>query len=321
VTPSDFWQPYEETVASFDELASVIDEVFKKWSARSRVFAWRGLVNAEWPLHSSLYRRVAWTHTASLPEEHDIRRHEGNILADVHRWGLHVSPTGSRMSILNQLASLQHYGAATRLIDVTFNPWIGAWFAVEKKWDNGTEVHGAADARLFAIDVTGRLINENGSYREWEDCLRRPWPDRPAHTALAEEKQPYREWCSKVFAWRPPHYDNRISAQNGGFIFGGVPMTNGPTGQNQWPKGGGAPGVWKIAEVRKATSVALRPHKLRTTHGGVSQDAVYSFRISHAAKQEIRDRLERNFDYKHSTIYPDYTGFAEFATPHLKTKP
>lgn len=200
MTPSDFWQPYEETISSFDELASAVDAVFKKWSSRSRVFAWRGLVNADWPLHSSLYRRVAWTHTTALPEEVDIRRHEGNILADVHRWGLHVSPTGSRMSILNQLASLQHYGAATRLIDVSFNPWIGTWFAVEKKWDNGTEIYGADDARLFAIDVTGRLINENDSYREWEDSLRRPWPDRPSNSSSPDEKQPYREWCSKVFA-------------------------------------------------------------------------------------------------------------------------
>ena len=321
MNPSDFWQPCEETISSFDQLAEVIDEVFTKWSAKSRVFAWRGLVNAEWPLHSSLYRRVAWSQTASLPEEVDIRRHEGNILAEFHRWGLHVSPTGARMSILNQLAALQHHGAPTRLVDVTFNPWIGAWFAVEKKWHNGTEVHGSEDARLFAIDVTGRLINENDAYRDWEDSLRRPWPERPSTSASSEEKGPYREWCSKVFAWRPPHYDSRISAQNGGFIFGGVPMTNGPSGQNKWPKSGNDTGFWKIAEVRAATSVALRRHKLRTVRGGVSQDAVYSFRILHTAKREIRERLERNFDYKHSTIYPDYTGFAEFATPTLKSKP
>ncbi|MCD6495507.1 FRG domain-containing protein [Candidatus Bipolaricaulota bacterium] len=320
MTSSDFWQPYEETISSYDELASVIDEVFTKWSARSRVFAWRGLVNADWPLHSSLYRRVLWTHTKSLPEEADIRRHEKSILADVHRWGLHVSPTGARMSILNQLATLQHYGAPTRLIDVTFNPWIGAWFAVEQKWNNGDELHAASDARLFAIDVTRRLINENDSYRDWEDEPHTPWPHRPPKNASDDEKRTWREWCSKVFAWHPPHYDNRIAAQNGGFIFGGVPMTNGLTGQNQWPKGGDTPGFWKIAEVRSATSVALRPHKLETTHGGVSQNAVYSFRITHSAKTEIRERLERNFNYKHSTVYPDYTGFAEFATHNLKTR-
>lgn len=311
MTPSDFWQPYEVTISSYNELASVIDEVFTKWFKKNRVFAWRGLVNADWPLHSSLYRRMACTSTNSLPVESDTRRHEGNILADVHRWGLHVSPTGSRMSILNQLAALQHYGAPTRLIDVTFNPWIGSWFAVERKFDNGVEVHGASDARLFAIDVTGRLINENDLYRDWEDKLHRPWPDRPPHTASTDEKRWYREWCSRVFAWRPPHYDSRIAAQNGGFIFGGVPITTGPAQQNQWPKGGTTPGFWKIEEVRTATSVPLRPHKLRTAHGGVSQDAVYSFRITHGAKTEIRERLERHFNYKHSTIYPDYTGFAE----------
>jgi len=297
----------------------MIDKVFKKWSAKKKVFVWRGHVDADWPLHSSLYRRLAWTNPSTFPKERDLYRREGRVLTDVHRWGLHMSPTGSRLSILSQLAAIQHYGAPTRLIDTTFNPWIGAWFAVEQKWDNGSEVHAKSDARLFAIDVTGRLINENEAYRDWADELHRPWPEPPSMSAANNERREHRLWCTKVFAWRPPHFDSRISAQNGGFIFGGVPTTTGPEGPNQWPKVRSS-GFWKIAEVRSATSVSLRPHKLSAQHGGVSQDAVYTFRITANAKAEIRDRLERNFDYKHSTIYPDFTGFASFGAHELKTR-
>jgi hypothetical protein len=95
-----------------------------------------------------------WT-KGSLPEERELYKKEGDILKEVHRWGLHVSNDVGRLSVLNQLAALQHYGAPTRMIDITFNPWIAAWFAVEKKWDSGgNELYKDKDARLFAIDVT-----------------------------------------------------------------------------------------------------------------------------------------------------------------------
>ncbi len=318
MNPEEFWSPYEVEINSFDDLYQVIEKVFKKWSSKNKLFAWRGQVDSSWPLHSSLYRRLMWTNK-SIPEERDLYRKEGDILKKVHRWGLHVSGNVGRLSVLNQLASLQHYGAPTRMIDVTFNPWIGAWFAVEQKWNNGEEIFQEKDARLFAIDVTDRLINEKKEFRNWEDELKRPWPKPATKEALDEEKKLYSLWCTKVFAWKPPHFDSRIAAQNGGFIFGGVPLSRGPEGPNQWPKDGA--GRWKIEEVRKATSISIRPHKLDAKRGGVTQDAVYSFRISSNAKAEIRRQLEKNFGYNHSTIYPDFTGFSLFGTPDLKTSP
>ncbi len=321
MTPTEFWKPFETVLHSYDDLAKVIDEVFTKWSAKNKVFAWRGQVNAGWPLYSSLYRRLSWTRaTSSPPEERHLYSAEGKILVDVHRWGLHASGPTGRLPILSQLAALRHYGAPTRLIDITFNPWIGAWFAVEQKWHNTDNVHENEDARLFAIDVTGRLINERDSYRDWEDRLSRPWPSRSGSDDSDETRTEYRRWCTEVFAWRPPHFDARIAAQNGGFLLGGVPVSSGPDGPKQWPKDGSGK-RWHIAEVRGATSVSLRPHKLQTQKGGVAQDAVYTFRITAGAKVEIRDRLERNFDYKHATMYPDFTGFASFGTSTLKSGP
>ncbi len=315
-----FWGPYETTISSYDELVDCINKVFRKWNSKNKLFAWRGQINASWPLHSSLYRRLLWT-KGDLLDERDLYKKEGAILAEVHRWGLHMSPSLGRLSILNQLAALQHYGAPTRMIDVTFNPWIGVWFAVEPKRENGEPVYENIDARLFAIDVTNRLINESQDYREWEDAYKRPWIGDPDKNASKNERDAYKTWCAKVFAWKPPHFDSRIAAQNGGFIFGGVPLSTGPEGPNQWPKGPEGKGYWKIDEVRAAISVSLRPHKLDVQRGGVSQDAVYTFRIRANAKQEIRERLQKQFGYKHSTIYPDFTGFSQFGTPDIRTSP
>ena len=216
------------------------------------------------------------------------------------------------MSVLNQLAMLQHYGAPTRLVDVTFNPYIGLWFAVEEKWENGAVTSENVDGRLFAVDVTDRLINEHDDYRAWEDNNERPWN--------REGMIPY--WCGTVFAWRPPMFESRIAAQHGGFLFAGVPKSAVDGTPSRWPKGPGrASGAWRIDKVRRSTSLPIRMHKVDPKRGGVRGDAAYSIRISAAAKKEIRQRLENLFGYRHSTIYPDFQGFAAFGTPELKTRP
>ena len=319
--PEEFWSPLEEVVGSFHELQEVLGDVFAKGPQKGRVFAWRGHADAEWALNSSLYRRLKWT-VGKNPLERDLYKREGDILAEIHRWGLHMKSGIGRLSVLNQLATIQHYGAPTRLLDVSFNSWIGVWFAVEEKYSNGNPVLEEADGRVFAVDVTDSLINESDTYRTWEDDVRRPW--RIGHPGSApksgwstDERGQYLEWCTSVVAWRPPHFDGRIAAQNGGFIMGGVPLSGGPGGKpNQWQKQEG--GYWRIDEVREATSLSLHPNKLGARKGRVSGSAVYSIRIKAHAKAEIRSRLQAVFGYEHRTLFPDFSGFADFATPRLK---
>lgn len=310
----DFWQPFEKEISTFDELVEVINKLAERSQKRGIQFAWRGLVCADWALHSSLYRRMALTKGNTLKEK-EFASEEDKILVNLHRWGLHWSDQSGRLSILNQLAMLQHYGAPTRLVDITFNAWIGAWFAVEKKWDNGQPIMEDSDARLFAIDVTDRLINENAEWRQWEDSLVKPWGN--SYTPKVDKNF----WTTNVFAWKPPNLDGRIAAQNGGFLFGGVAGSIKPDGKRfQFPKGD-QNGFWKIEDAHKACCLALRPHKFDPKHGGVTTGALYTFRIKASAKNEIRHRLEKLFGYTHATIYPDYTGFSSFGVSHLKERP
>jgi hypothetical protein len=310
VSAAKFWGPFEREVKSYTELSEAIDEIFDGGSART--FAWRGQVEAAWALHSSLYRRLYWTKSAHPPKEAELYKVEGEILADVHRWGLHMPVGLGRLSILDQLAVLQHYGAPTRLIDVTFNSWIGVWFAVEKKEDR----YETCDGRLFAIDVTDRLINENAAQRDWEDEIWRFW-GRDEDDGKVKNPIDKRTWSTTTFAWRPPHFDRRIAAQNGGFIFGGVPTSN-----VRWPMEPSRPGTWRIEDVRNSTAVALRPHLLGPNAvGRPATHPVYTIRIKAAAKKSIRARLERLYGYHHRTIYPDFSGFAACGTPGLRTAP
>ncbi len=306
---ADFFRPWEKEISNFDEINDVLADVFDERIAEGRRFAWRGMVCSDWPLHSSLYRRHLHTvATAKAPDENSLSALEDELLTKVHRWGLHNGARG-RLSIFEQLATLQHFGAPTRMIDVTLNAYVGLWFAVEQKWDNGELKHEDADGRLFAVDVTDRLINEDDERRSWEDDLTRPWKDLEST-----------EWCAHTWAWQPPPLEARISSQHGAFLFGGVPRT----GVNiRWPKGPAAgSGSWNIDPVRRCISVPLRLHKAEPEAGGVSTSGqpAYTYRIAAGAKRDIRERLQRLFGYSHDTIYRDYPGFADFGMPQLKRR-
>ena len=315
MSAEEFWKPFEVEISDFNGLLAVINQVMEKAVAKNIKFAWRGQIDASWALHSSLYRRMNLTKARILTED-EIAKEEQDILAELHRWGLHSSSQTGRLSILNQLAMLQHYGAPTRLIDITFNAWVGAWFAVEEKWSNGVRIHEDKDARLFAFDVTDRLINENDGFRSWEDDFSRPWK------VGREDGLDKKEWTTSVFAWKPANLDARIAAQNGGFLFGGVPASNKPDNKRfQFPKTPNyKDGCWKIEEGRRACCIAARPHVFDPAQGrGAGSGALYTFRIKAEAKEDIRQRLDKLFGYRHSTIYPDFSGFSSFATPKIKS--
>ena len=315
IDATQFWAPWEITADSFEQVQESVYGVFEKWSERGAVFAWRGQVDASWSLHSSLYRRMLWSSAqAGPPTEASVAETERQILANVHRWGLHMGEYG-RLSVLNQLAMLQHYGAPTRLIDITFNPWIGLWFAVQQR--QADSANAQPDVRLFAFDVTSRLINERGpDLRGWEDDLHIPWP-RPVSSA-DDEWQAYRDWITSAYAWSPARFHPRLAAQNGGFLLGGVPST----GVIVWPKTTSPDSErWTIDDVRRATSVAMRVHKIAPAAGGPQADAMYTIRIRAAAVPAIRERLQERFGYQPATIYPDFPGFADFGTPTLRRTP
>ncbi|MCB0826941.1 MAG: hypothetical protein KDC26_12195, partial [Armatimonadetes bacterium] len=143
---------------------------------------------------------------------------------------------------------------------------------MEQKWSNGVPTSDNVDGRLFAFDVTNRLINENDVLRGWEDYLHRPW----AKSTLRGVESG--EWTSSVYAWKPSNLDNRIFAQNGGFLFGGIPTpkTHRPSRRFQFPKEpDNRKGWWTIDDARNACCLALRQHVFSPSAGtGVNSGAL-----------------------------------------------
>jgi glutaredoxin 2 len=71
----------------------------------------------------------------------------------------------------------------------------------------------------------------------------------------------------------------------------------------------------KIKEARESTSLAFRPNVFGRNRVNKENSSLYTFRI----KADIRNKLEKMFGFKHSTIYPDFSGFPDFGTPKLKS--
>jgi hypothetical protein len=305
---SGFWSPWEERISTLANFEAILGDLLTRWPGRQ--FAWRGMSDSSWPLHSSLYRRLWWSElrrakqageaTVVPPGEDAVYDAETRILADMHRWGLHNASRG-RLSILSQLATAQHFGIPTRLIDVTLNAFIGLWFAVSER--------DGRDGRIWAIDITGRLINEQAAtQRDWEDALHRPWG--PRHPA---------DWTKATWAWKPAPFEARIAAQTGAFIFGGAPVsepgsqiTKRPTGASSW---------WKTAELRSYTSISQSLHKFDAGRGRTPAQPSYTFLVEAGSKASIREALERRSGYSFKTVYPDYPGFAKFGCPDLADEP
>jgi hypothetical protein len=239
MTPGeDVWDPWETRVDSWQSAVEKIDRVAQLCPEGTTV--WRGMMNASWSLHSSLSRRIAEL-TGRAPSEKVLQEYEVAILKRSREdWRY------DGMRALELLAHLQHYGGPTRLIDVSLNPLVALWFAVEEKFDRAGHPLPATDGRVFSVAVSERIFLDD----KWggRDL---PWKGESAST----------QWglaTTAVNFWVPPSYNERIAAQNAGFLIGGLPMTW--PGGNRWRKRPGSNAdYWDIETIRAASSLYLSP--------------------------------------------------------------
>lgn len=249
-------------------------------------------------------------------------------MCDAYKRGLPFL-TGARTSYLHQLALLQHYGAPTRLIDVSFDINIATWFACE--------ANGDADGRLFAFsyateratancllteidvehmgqDVPSANLASSQPYvqvrgRTLIDHLHCPWK-------WCRESEPriekWKNWSETAYVWRPAHHDRRLLAQNGGFLLGGYPASTSRVS------------VWDASETKSKSRVIDSSVKTDWSvadpsqwngRGRTAKFVTLSVVIAKKAKHDILNALDRFHGLSHERIYPDYPG----AASHFKS--
>lgn len=310
----DYFARDEVVISTFDQLHNEIRKLTDK--NPELPLLWRGVRDARWGMHSGLFRKLMIqngvigpasrpTGPQPYPDEDQMVAAEKAILRVARsEWRFDGAPG------LELLARLQHYGAPTRLLDVTRNPYIAAWFAVEAHPDEED-----ADARLFAMSTVpvlkdGDIAPDVSIVLDETGSLRDPFWHYLADTEARQKA----DWGTgaKRRVWIPPGYEQRIVAQNAGFIIDGVPMTS-PSIMKYFRKQTTGNDLWTRSDLLAASSIYAKtayPHR-RPQPNRPNLAPTFTFRITADAKTEIRSLLERRFSYNRSTIYPDIAALAQ----------
>lgn len=284
---AELFAPWEMHIGGWVELQTAINDLTSMYARDA--FVWRGQSDASWGLHSSLSRTLAGV-IGRYPTESELVDAEKQLLQRARiDWRLDGIPA------LQLFAQMQHVGVPTRLLDVSFNPLIAAWFAVAR--DEETD---GKDARLLVFSDKNRPLQLNSN---WNTNTPR-W-----HQLKSDPARRGVDWGTGLGRkiWRPPASHGRISAQNAAFLIDGVPIDS-PDGYSL----GRETRSWSAAQLREVTSIPMRFAHAREGRLPVKNAPVFTYRIAASAKAEIRDQLERRFGYQFATVYADIEGLAEY---------
>jgi len=167
------------------------------WSG-FRNWGFRGQAKAEWPLLSSLSRHVKLTGVCEKAwprQEERIRR--------IFERKAHLFINDPPRDELEWLALMQHRGAPTRLLDLTWSPYVAAFFALERAAD---------DAAVWAFNLP--LI--------WQKGLRGIKDVRieKADPRIGDTYYDYYVPNKYAFVWQgdPFRMPQRVIAQSGTFL-------------------------------------------------------------------------------------------------------
>ena len=185
-------------------IIETLDE-FMKWAEtfNKGEYLFRGVSRSsyivEGKIEASAYRR--------LPEE--ARRPErllelNQALIENARLQGHAQRNGQDLSDLDLLAELQHFGAATCLIDFTSNALVALWFACKQSAEGKPKNGAVVVLRSDGLEPLKR-VDYNRSQQEIQSFFKQD----------AAGRYP-------LYRWQPKFQNNRILSQQSVFVFGGA---------------------------------------------------------------------------------------------------
>lgn len=175
-------------------------EEFVEWTKKlpGRSLLFRGLADANWEVESSAYRRIKGTEVLPQGPLPTFQNYIDWLLENSGLQGFRYRQD-RELYDLELLAELQHYGAATCLVDFSTNALVALWFACEKELGRPGKVVALAteDTERFSIVTYERLKDPIGNF------LYNGNDDN-----------------NMLWKWSPSGMNNRIIAQQSVFVFG-----------------------------------------------------------------------------------------------------
>lgn len=161
-------------------------------------YLFRGVPNKDYEIEASAYRRLRKEEDINLEKFLEINK---ELIKDARLRG-HDQKNGRALSDLEMLAELQHFRAATCLIDFTYNALIALWFACQPSSMD------QSDGKVVAVrnnpsrfkEITPELLTHKIDY-------------------FFQDNEDER---FQLYQWQPRQQNNRIIAQQSIFLFGGV---------------------------------------------------------------------------------------------------
>ena len=180
---------------------------FMEWASQFNQggYLFRGVTNKDYDISASAYRRLKNTQNGdenrSVEFEKFVQINRG-LIKDVRLRGIDRKD-GRELRDLEILAELQHFRAATCLIDFTYNALIALYFACDQNSENASEC-----GKVVAVHT-----GQGHRFREVTlDLLKRDID----YFFLGNDG----EMPPQLYKWQPPHQNSRIAAQQSIFLFG-----------------------------------------------------------------------------------------------------
>jgi hypothetical protein len=202
--------------------------LIREFEQREHGWLFRGQHNEDWKLETLLERYSPDGYRADFLEMRVLR--EFKRRAHLHLPS-HFMPTDT----LEWLALMQHWGAPTRLLDVTVSPYVAAYFAVEE-----ATAHGGCCA-IWAFDETKLLVQAGhvlkrvaGHSSEFDDIdLDNVYRHSLIANRIAERSDLLDQW---MLGWHvapgcvlpvlPGRFSERLTLQQGRFLCPGNPQAS-----------------------------------------------------------------------------------------------
>ncbi|MCI1643306.1 MAG: FRG domain-containing protein [Bifidobacterium crudilactis] len=169
------------------EIPALLEEIVLPVTDATHTHVFRGQTNIGWEPIPGLYRRLL-NNGYSKPEitEALIKEYEEDCLCEANGLGFYES------NRLDTMIDLQHRGGATRLLDVSRDPFIALWFACD---ENGDQTDGV----IFDYAAENSITSKYGQINNWDQ--------------LSSNISP-----GAALLYFPTWKNERVKAQSAGFL-------------------------------------------------------------------------------------------------------